>query len=1616
MIKFLIILFISFYSMSAKIYIDNINVLNYPQIEANYYKFNDRNFILDSVFLFEETQAISNKQFQLISGNNINLNAYFMIDISSSMQKNRNQVNQVISNLINNLNEGDSLGLISFNQNCYINSNKTDDKSKLNIALSVLNYFGSSNLNELFFNSPISVDKIFNQGEDFILITNKQSAGDYKRIRDFCDDNNIRLHIIYLSDNENSIYQNMTNGLYLKSNKFKSDYILLSQYLNNQLKKEDYYKISWETTRCGNNVNGNIIQSPDYNYDFSYSLSEVLGKVIEILPNSYSQINYTLNNQIFIDFNIQALAQDIEIKSIKTSNDEFEIISDLNTINKGQTDNFQVTIIPTENKYYFTNIIISTHCDNYIIPIEIGEYEYTDKNVNLNIKNGFDFFRGDNIDFEFIGLSPSDVISLDYFQNSQWNNIITNYNKNTYNWEVPNVSYGNLDFRLSFKDINFKIFNLKELNFGNKNANLIKLSYDSKLAAIINTDNRLTIIDTQEGIDNGNYADNLLNFNLLSWSYNSQKINAIRNSTNTPIIFSLNGEPPIELSSPNETITSTAWNNLSNQIICGTDEGNLLLYNNLGDNQPFSEVINVSSDPINLLEYNPNENILVFASNNGLIEAINLNNNNILNIISLSDNLVNISWNKNGDSLFISDLNNIYIYRLSFSQGTYRFNQIKSILVPHIYDYAEFDFINKLIYLKNNKNIKILNLDLTILNEFNIDNKFNNVFDLKNNILLTNESNNLLNIRELNKYNEFDFKNDTIFKNKANIIEKNLNLKNLNFGSLCYQIPLDTNVNNFTTNLNRKELILDSVSITNNNDNKITVNLNNYTLTRNQSLSLNILVNTNEIGEFSHKITLHSKNDKFVFDLVYNVIFDKIEKIQKYYNLGNINYKNQDSYDLEILNNLSDEPVKIMEINQLNSNENLSYELIDSIIQPSSNFNLKINYKGDELGNQQLHLQVFAENACSPFDFIIFGETVTPNINPPEIHNLDTIICKSENYKQLLIKNIGNGKLHLNDIFTNNDLFIISTNSTEILPNQDLIIDFELKSDEVGYFSDTLNLVTNQIFNKTNLFKILIDAHKYESKLEVISNYTFSNPEKNKELFGEFIIKNIGNTKENIELNSIEKKNYFEIIDIDQTQLSENEQTIVKVKFNPATENILYEEKFEILNYCGESNTITFTVDLRDIKPFLSSLSFVDFGEYYCQTQIIDSTLIIQNLGGTELIINNIEILGEDKSNFELLNWNNNPILISSNSFTQLRLRYKPNKIQEDNAYIEITSNIDDNNGKTLITLLGLFRNTSLSFDKSEITFINVESNLTHSTTLRISNIGNIIEDLTFNFDNPIFQVSAISKSPLPLNDFIEITIDFLGGLPDQIFSGNLTIVAECNTYTIPVNAIVRGTNYFELASQDIIAKTGDIIDLPIYFRNPEDLVLETPFILETELVVDKNIIIPLGENSFIEDDKRIIPLQFTVNDLSNKVLDNIKIKVTLGNKDNSEITFRNSKIKDNSLYYFEVNTSTLQIDNICLEGGQRFIEGSNSIYINIPYPNPADQFIEFQYGLIEDAFTTLSIKDIFGRNVLTLIDNEVIAHSNTLKISTSNFATGQYFIHLSTPNNQFTRIFTIIR
>ena len=361
-------------------------------------------------------------------------------------------------------------------------------------------------------------------------------------------------------------------------------------------------------------------------------------------------------------------------------------------------------------------------------------------------------------------------------------------------------------------------------------------------------------------------------------------------------------------------------------------------------------------------------------------------------------------------------------------------------------------------------------------------------------------------------------------------------------------------------------------------------------------------------------------------------------------------------------------------------------------------------------------------------------------------------------------------------------------------------------------------------------------------------------------------------------------------------------------------------------------------------------------------------------------------------------------------------MSFKPKIFKHYRAKIVIYSNNNNAESKDTISISASYFNSSLSFSDDNLNYLNIESNKVFKDTITIYNNGNISENLNYFNINDRISIKQISEAILNVNDSIYIELTFEGGLPDETITDSLLIESRCLTYTIPINIYIKGTNYFELSTANLSGQTGDIVEIPIYFDNPENITLATPFEVKVDIVVDKNIAKFNSDKSYIENELRILPVTFEVNSLQFANVVNVPVKLLLGNTDSTIISFRNAEIVNNGKYYFESKNGIIKINNICKEGSLRFIEGANVFNLDIPYPNPTSDFITIGYSLIEDTHTKLYITNILGQEVIPILDNPVSAQEKTISISVQNLKSGVYFINLFTNNNKITRKFQVVR
>lgn len=1604
MIKFIFILIILLsQSVWANIFIENIDNSNYPNIKADFFYFGKNNINEELLFLYEQGSEVKIENFQKTDDNSKNLKGYLVIDISNSMAKYNETTKKILTNFINEISINDSLGIIFYNQTSYQALSPTNQKDILLQKVNTLNYYGSSNIDELFFNSPFSLDKLVSPENEIIIITDKEGFGSYNSISNFIKDKEIRMNIINLSDRNLENLKNITNGFFLDRKYFNDNNEILSSYLLFKLKNKPYYSLNWITSECSENVKGNIVYAPLYSYEFKYENDKFKDSIFEIVPSYISIDDLEVQKDYTFQFILKSNYIDIDIQSIESSNPLF-ITSNVKTkINKGDEFNLKVDFKTNLYKYYSTVITINTNCDKYYIPIEIGPYSSLDKNSRLMFTNGSKFFRGDTVDFLINDLTKNDTLKIEYKSNGIWNIIDENISTNNFSWKIPDLIPQPISFRLSYKNYKYTQYDKKEFELFGSNPKKIHLNDDLSHCVFWGIDNRIYSFNMSDPSSGGIVASAISNCKDIAISKNKENISVINNDG--IIIFDIKGENiPIQLEK-NESLLCLDFNIENNSIFAGDNIGNILKYP-ISDNSTYENEIKVFSDSINDININPNKKILTAISKNSLVMLEYLSNGfkNIANK-EFETIINNFEYSSNGDTLFVSTQNEIYKFLITKINTNFELVELEKIQNINK-SFGSYGFESGLIFTKNANKIFINSNNIFKLDSIQLSNYINY---LKKNILLLNDNNNKLIYYNLNNFKTDNYENSIIQNEQIDIIPKFLNFKNIELNDICINNSIDTLLTSYLYNSNDKEIVLDSI-VNSNKTSKLNFRINNF-LSSKSIYDASVSLIPQKEGVYDDSLTIYSGYDTYSFKINYNIIRDEIEQKTNYLDFGNVLVGDSLILNFEMFNS-SNSNIKINILEIENNTEEITVSIIDSIL---NNDNLKFKFSPNQNGIFSEKIRIKSESSCTPFEFVLFGKGVSPSIKLPNEINLDTLFCKDQYNYSFEMENKGDGLLIIEEHYTNNIDFLTNISNSITKPNEKLRIDFIINpSINNLLYQDTIYLkIRGFTDNNINLLKIPVNYFVFISNLETIDTLDFGISSLNIKTTKNLIITNNGFLDEMISISSIDKNNYFKVIN--GTNLIEsNDSKTFQVEFNGGNEFIIYEERFVIKGNCENPDTILFKIDLRGNEPILLADKYINLDSIFCEIAVLDTNFSIKNTGVKDLVISKIYFDGLDKDYFTILNENDIEI-IKSNQEIILNVRFSPIESRFYKSYLIIQSNSSLNDGVDTIEFVGNYLKSNISSSKNIINHINYDSNIELRDTLVLFNLSEYDEIISIENTNDKIQLSIFQANKIKSKDSIKVELYFEGGFPDEIIIDTLNIISRCNINKIPIFISLKGTNYFVLSSENILGKIGDTINIPIYFNNPEDLVLELPFVLETELLVDKNVI-QIEGNFYLDDEKSVLPITFQINSLDEHKIDDIKGLITLGNMNYSILSFRNSKIKDNSNYYFKIQESKLEIEDFCIEGEERLIDGNNRFALSIPYPNPSNNYINISYNTIEDSMTKLYITDSKGIIIDVLLNESKESHSNTILYNCNLLPPGTYSIILETKNNYITRRFVVVR
>lgn len=201
-----------------------------------------------------------------------------------------------------------------------------------------------------------------------------------------------------------------------------------------------------------------------------------------------------------------------------------------------------------------------------------------------------------------------------------------------------------------------------------------------------------------------------------------------------------------------------------------------------------------------------------------------------------------------------------------------------------------------------------------------------------------------------------------------------------------------------------------------------------------------------------------------------------------------------------------------------------------------------------------------------------------------------------------------------------------------------------------------------------------------------------------------------------------------------------------------------------------------------------------------CSNKFIDTFFTIKNIGKGNLIIKEVNKIGDIRNEITLLDdFISNNLVIKPNTSQEIKFRYEPKSFNKSNLTFQIYTNILKNgNTKTDLELELIKFDSKLEPIEVNLDFTDIKPNNKLIKQFKFLYNGNhsIQLEEIYNFDNFVFK--NFNKSVLSDNDTLIFDVEFLGLTKDSIFTQNINLSYDCkNIYNFTFNILVNSGGSF---------------------------------------------------------------------------------------------------------------------------------------------------------------------------------------------------------------------------
>ena len=429
---------------------------------------------------------------------------------------------------------------------------------------------------------------------------------------------------------------------------------------------------------------------------------------------------------------------------------------------------------------------------------------------------------------------------------------------------------------------------------------------------------------------------------------------------------------------------------------------------------------------------------------------------------------------------------------------------------------------------------------------------------------------------------------------------------------------------------------------------------------------------------------------------------------------------------------------------------------------------------------------------------------------------------------------------------------------------------------------------------------------------------------------------------------------------------------------------------------CDILAQLILSANAREALLFVGDLG--PFPSLRCAGERADTTLLLRNDGDVPLTIT---ALSSSLPAFQILS-PATPFVLGVGQQVTVRLRFAPGFA----GVFQGTLSIEHMpcgavHTRTLEGVLDLLQLSTGALDFG----LRRASTLPVVATTMLHNTGTQPITVTGALDIPPFRIVGGLPVVILPGDSVDIDVEFTDGGTDGAFAQQLRIehAPSCDTVFLSVQGR-RVTARVLVRTDTIVAAPSDVIELPIYLSNAENLQFFGATSMTVNLRYQSSIMVPLFEpEGVLVDDERVIRLDLPFTTDENDVALRLPFMVTLGTTDISSLLLSDVVAVGGELT-IDVQHGQLTLEEICREGGDRFFDASSAVALRPNRPNPFNPITEITFDVIEAAPTQLEVYDALGRRVALLLDRNLDPGSYTRTFHADGLPSGIYIAVLKTP------------